>query len=333
MRPWRANGEAKLHLKLKQAAFHQPRLDDIADAMAAGLAANYVEVAATVAPCPDLRDLGCAFAGLGGAPFLIEIGGEPYAHNPKYRDAASFDLTAIAAACGRPNAHILGAGFPSLVATNGRCGELMPCLALGGRSVSKIARVGPDPERQCLVEDYPSCLHGGLGNLYACDGIPGDVVKLTVRRRTGGEGSLSQAIRHAIAPLVDGDNHIALGGIFTVDAGQVRAHVSPDYDRIPFAYYDTVTNQVTRQDFLQFYEGMGPDLMCMSVLWTGDPTGGDLHLRPSHEHTHFFSTAGRQEAGHYHHDVTPDTIAYTGYFHTAQQIVRVNDIYAELAQQ
>ena len=111
----------------------------------------------------------------------------------------------------------------------------------------------------------------------------------------------------------------------------MRAHISPDYDRIPFKYYDEVRNEVTRQDFLQFYEGMGPDLFCMSVLWTGDPTGGGLHLRPSHEHTHFFSTAGRSEGGHYHYDVTPDRIAYTGYFHLAERVVRVNDIYAELA--
>ena len=38
-------------------------------------------------------------------------------------------------------------------------------------------------------------------------------------------------------------------------------------------------------DFLRFFEPVGPDLLCFSVLWTGDPTGGALDLRPSGEHT------------------------------------------------
>lgn len=50
----------------------------------------------------------------------------------------------------------------------------------------------------------------------------------------------------------------------------------------------------------------------MGIVWTGDPTGGALYLRPSHEHTHFFSTAGRAETGHYHYDATPDVVEYNG---------------------
>ncbi len=317
-----------MQIKLKEADFWVPPLETVAESVAAGLRENYRSVEVSIEPCPDLQTFGCAFSSLGGGPFLIEIGGEPYAHHPALRDDASFDLAAIAAACRRPDAKILGAGFPSLQATGGRCGELMPCVTLGGKSVSKIARVGADGE--CLLEGYSSLLHGGLGNLYACDGLPADVLKIHVQTRIGEEPSFSQAIRLALTPISRDARQIGMGGIFMVRSGRVRAHISPDYDRIPFRYYDEERNEVTRQDFLQFYNGMGPDLMCMSVLWTGDPTGGDLHLRPSHEHTHFFSTAGRSEGGHYHYDVTPDSIAYTGYFHLAERVVRVNDIYAEL---
>ena len=320
-----------MELKLEQADFWAPPLADVAGAVEAGLKANYADARVEVRPCPDLRDLGCAFAGLGGAPLLIEIGGEPYAHNPKYREDATFDMAEIAGACGAPAARMIGAGFPSLKATGGRCGELMPCLALGGPSASKIARVGRE-HKECIVEDYPSLLHGGLGNLYACDGTTDDVLAITVRRRNGDEPSFTQTIRKALTnvPGVGGARQLGMGGVFTIDKGQVRAHVSPDYDCIPFEYYDTERDEVIRQDFLQFYEGMGPDLMCMGIVWTGDPTDGALHLRPSFEHTHFFSTAGRAEAGHYHYDVTPDIVEYTGYFHLAERIVRVNDAYAAL---
>lgn len=321
----------QMELTPKEAAFRVPRLADVAGFVETALRRNYRDVEVGVEPCPDLRALGCAFPGLGGSPFLIEIGGEPYAHNPKYRYRASFDLRAVAASCGRADARLLGAGFPSLQATEGRCGELMPCLAVGGESVSKIARVGRSKE--CILENYPSLLHGGLGNLYACDGAAGDVLAVKVCVRIGEEPSFSQAIQGALCELpgIGGSAQLGMGGIFHITEGQVRAHVSPDYDRIPFKYYDEEREEVIRQDFLQFYDGMGPDLFCMSVFWTGDPTGGALHLRGSHEHTHFFSTAGRAEGGHYHYDVTPETIAYTGYFQLAERIVRVNDIYAELS--
>jgi len=316
--------------EVRRADFWVPPLGDLAAVMREGLAETYEEVAVTVGPCPDLTAMGCAFAGLGGDPFLIEIGGEPLVHNPAYRDRGSLDLSTILAECGRPNGKVIGAGFPSLVATGGKCGELMPCLEMTGRNLSKVARVGADKE--CLVEDYPSHLHGGLGNLYVCDGQPGEVIHVKVRRRVGDEASFSQGIRKAVTNLVEGQNRheIALGGVFNVLTGQVRAHVSPDFECIPFAYYDSETETVTRPDFLQFYEGMGPDLFCMSVLWTGDPTGGALNLRPSFEHTHFFSTKDRAEAGHYHFDVSPETISYEGYFHPAGHVARVADIYREL---
>ena len=62
------------------------------------------------------------------------------------------------------------------------------------------------------------------------------------------------------------------------------------------------------KDFLQFYEPVGPKLQCYTVLWTGDPTGGNLNLRESGEHTHFHSYEHDRDAGHYHFDVTPDEI-------------------------
>ena len=82
--------------------------------------------------------------------------------------------------------------------------------------------------------------------------------------------------------------------------------------------------------FLQFYEPVGPNLQCYSVLWTGDPTGGNLNLRESGEHTHFHSFKDKMDAGHYHFDVTPNDIEYECYFNLAYEVYRVNNIYKEL---
>ena len=261
-----------------------------------------------------------------GSLFLLRLVANPLSA----RNQGGFDLEEIMSACGRSEGKLLGAGFPSLVATGGKCSELMPCMELAGQNLSKVARVGE--RKQCIVEGYPSRLHGGLGNLYVSDGLPGDVIQVEVRGRFGSEASLTQAIRAALSPLVvdEQGKDMALGGVFNVVEGQVRTHVSPDFERVPFTYYDQEKDEVVRPGFLQFYEGMGPDLTCMSVLWTGDPTNSALHLRPTGEHTHFFSSKGRAEAGHYHHDVSPETIHYKGYFCPAEQVARVAEFYAEL---
>lgn len=316
--------------EIGEGEFRRPGLGRCAEAVRAGLAKNYAEVAAEVVECPDLRDFGCAFAGLDGSPFLVEIGGEPLVHNPRLRSAGSFDLPEILKTCGRARGCVLGAGFPSLEATGGRCGELMPCFESGGINASRWARVGEADE--CVVEDYESFLHGGLGNLYVSDGARGEVLRVEARRRTGGEGSFSQALRGALGVLVAGaaDGELGMGGVFRVLAGGIRSHISPDFERVGFRYYDEEREEVVRPDFLRFYDGVGPGLFCMSVFWTGDPTGGDLHLRASGEHTHFFSESGYSEGGHYHYDVSPGEIHYEGYFQLAERVFRVADIYAVL---
>jgi hypothetical protein len=66
-------------------------------------------------------------------------------------------------------------------------------------------------------------------------------------------------------------------------------------------------------------------------LWAGFPTNGDLNLRASREHTHVYHfDDNAQQAGHYHGDVTPDTIHYVGYFNLAEKIMRFGDIYEQL---
>ena len=73
-------------IRVKSAKFWQPPLQDIADALQEGLSANYQRVSVTVEQCPDLRDWGCTTKGLSGNARILDVGGEAYAHNKKYRD-------------------------------------------------------------------------------------------------------------------------------------------------------------------------------------------------------------------------------------------------------
>jgi len=115
-----------------------------------------------------------------------------------------------------------------------------------------------------------------------------------------------------------GTRQIGVGGVFKVKSGKVRGHVMPDFKPTVMVDGPEV------EEWLHFYE-MGPDLTCLSVFLTGDPTiapsnpnGLDLRL----EHTHFFSQK-TNEGGHYHFDTTPDDVEYVGYFLPAPNVYRV----------
>ena len=315
------------HLDTASASLLPPSLAAVRDALATGLKANYRDVRVEVTRCPDLRAIGCAWPGLGGAPCIVDVGGEPYAHNPRYRQVR-FAVTEVQRCIGRGAGRVLGAGMACPAAIDGHCGEVIANLDTRGQDASRVARVAPDG--RCVVEPYPAGLFAGLANLFISDGAPGPVLEIEVGHRTGGEGSLPQALRAALAPLAAaGDGPIALGGVFQLVGGQIRCHVMPDYDCIDHVYYDVEREEVV-SEFLRYYEPVGPGLLCFSVLWTGDPTGGALDLRPSGEHTHFYHPTDAGLGGHYHYDVTPETVRYRGWFAPAEAVYRVGNIYARL---
>ena len=203
-------------------------------------------------------------------------------------------------------------------------------MCIRDRSKSIIARVGKNKE--CIAEKYTARKHGGLGNVFYTDGVRGKVIKIKIKGRSGEQGSLPQAMRKALSDnlQIKEKEHIALAGVFRILNGKIKSHVQPDYADIKHEYYDPKQMKCVK-DFLEFYEPVGPELQGYSVLWTGDPTGGDLNLRESGEHTHFHSYIKENIAGHYHFDVTPEEIEYEGYFNTASEVHRVNNIYKELS--
>ena len=314
-------------MKQKSAEFWIPELALVATTLQSGLANHFASAEVSVVGCPDLREIGAAARGICGSTKLVEFGGEPYAHNPKYR-GTRFDVDDVLAACDMRGASVFGAGMADAMVNNDHCGEMISNTLAGKENLSRVARVGT--ERQCVVEPYDSLSCGPIANLFVSDGQAGDVIRIDVKTRIAEQKSLTQAIRDSLRPITDDNGHIGMGGIFEIRNGRVRSHVMPDYDCIGFDYYDTAQEVVVRE-FLQFYEHMGPDLLCFCTLWTGDPTDGDLNLRTSGEHTHFYHVDDNaQQAGHYHGDVTPEIIHYVGHFNLAEKIVRFGDIYEQL---
>ena len=318
-----------MNLKIERAKFNNPSLQIVAKGLEKGLRANYQDTKVEIIDCPNLKKWDCPSEGISGNERIIDVGGEPYMHDKKYI-GTEFDYEEISKKIGSENSYALGAGSGAMSCLEGHCGELVineNLITNDSRSI--IAQVGKNKE--CITKKYTARKHGGLGNIFFSDGKIGKVIKILLKKRIGNQGSLPQVIRNSLIENIalEKNDHIAMGGVFRVLKGAVKSHVQPDYDDIKHEYYDPKLMKCTK-DFLQFYEPVGPNLQCYSVLWTGDPTGGNLNLRDSGEHTHFHSYNKKSEAGHYHFDVTPDEIEYECYFNLAHEVCRVNNIYKEL---
>ena len=314
-------------MQSKSADFYQPESDELLAALNEGLKRHFRDVDVSIQNSPDLKDFGLSSSGLSGSTALFEFGGEPCAHNPKYR-GVKISIEEMVKASGIQDARVLGAAMAEAAVIDGHSGEMISNTGVSGQNLSRVARVGQ--ERQCIVEHYDSLDCGPIANLFVSEGAPGQIIRVEVRTRTGDQASLTQLIRECLASITGGDRQIGMGGAFKLLQGRVRSHVMPDYACLTEGYYD-IEKEMVVKDFLQFYEHMGPNLLCLCTLWTGDPTGGDLNLRTSGEHTHFYhQDDNEQQAGHYHGDVTPDEVHYVGYFQLAEQIFRFGDIYEEL---
>ena len=81
------------------AEFAKIMTGDLVAALQSGLAKHFATVSVEAVECPDLSSIGVASSGMCGETALLEFGGEPYAHNPKYR-GTSVSVSEMLAASG-----------------------------------------------------------------------------------------------------------------------------------------------------------------------------------------------------------------------------------------
>ena len=269
-----------MKLTIEKASFKKISLEKISEALQKGLPKNFKEVMVSVVDCPNLKNWDCPAEGMSGNQKITDVGGEPYMHDKKYI-GAEFDFKDVAKLIGSEKSYAFGAGSGAMSCLEGHCGELViNDNFITNEQKSVIAMVGKNKE--CIAKDYPASKHGGLGNIFYTDGKKGKVIKVTIKGRSGEQGSLTQAIRTALLENLElkGNDHLGLAGVFRVLKGKIKSHVQPDYEDIKHEYYDPKQMKCVK-DFLQFYQPVGSELQCYTVLWTGDPTGGDMNLIPT----------------------------------------------------
>lgn len=289
----------------------QPPSEELAQVLKDGLSKNFSNVEVEVVDCPDLREKPWTLAapGICGRVRIADVGGVPYLI-PLPDLSKLYNFEDVAKSSGLPGGFIIGAGAGSSKFVGVNC-EMMANLVTNseqkGIIATKIAKVNEE-NGSFVLEDYKCGEFNLLGNFLVSDGKPGKVLKVCASKRTGDENFVT-CMRNTLAGRY-GDQPVGMGGVFLIEKGKAKIHVMPRFSQTPLKTDADVNN------WLKFYEMSAP-LVCVGVLESHDP-GLDLRI----EHFHCFSDHG--EGGHYHYDVTPDDVQYTGFFNVAEKIYRID---------
>lgn len=162
-------------------------------------------------------------------------------------------------------------------------------------------------------EQHDDDRFGLMGNFYLSQNKQDKVLKIHVMKRLG-KDNFTSAIRAVLLTKYGKDKPISLGGVFLINKGSAKLHIMPKYWP-----EEPSTDESVNNNWLKYYEITKHPLVCLSVFHSCDP-GYDLRM----EHTHCYNLDTEDEAGHYHYDVSPDTIEYEGYFNLAERVYRLD---------
>jgi hypothetical protein len=298
------------HWTVEKIDLSPPSLEELVDPVRSALSSNFQDVSVSVVGCPDLREAPFSLAaqGLSGNPRIGDVGGPSnLAPLPKLDRKYSFLEMAKLMEMGSKGALLGASAGPFHVL--GMNSELMPNISFDGEAISNNTHCAKiDGEGQCLCEQLSSTDFGLMANLFGSDGVPGDVLKIEAKVRTG-ETNFTQIIQDALKTEF-GEQTISIGGVFVIKKGKANLHVMPDFSKIPLESRDAVDS------WLRYFDMEAP-LTCLSVFHSNDP-GFDLRM----EHTHCFSS--HNQGGHYHGDITPKEVEYEAYFNVAEVLYRID---------
>ncbi|KAF2102862.1 DUF1907-domain-containing protein [Rhizodiscina lignyota] len=308
-----------------------PSLEELAGVLAPALKANFEKASVSVETCPDLRKgpFYLAAEGLSGAECIADIGGQPNLF-PEPRLEKKYSLMSMPKEMemSPERGQLLGAGAGPFHVIGVNC-ELAPNLSWEGSfdnvnnltCFTKVDKASDQNATICARSPTTDCAL--MMNLYGSSGLPGEVLKITARSRTGSQKSFTECIRRTLIEKYGDARPISIGGAFVIKTGKALFHVMPDFpskEELPFQSPEQLN------DWLTYHEFDAP-IVCLSVFHSADP-GKKLGLRM--EHTHSFSAEGGIRGGHYHYDLELkqhpgiEEVEYEAYFNTAKVIYRID---------
>jgi hypothetical protein len=295
---------------------HAPPLSELAPIIATGLQKNFKHVTAQVVVCPDLYEspFCLATSGICGSERIADVGGLVHLHptpdfTKKYSLLSLMEDMELLDGKGS----IIGAAAGPFHQI-GHNSELIPNLSKGDNVDNRThwAEIGDDSQYVSGPVPNNSTDCGLMANLFASDGLPGPVLKITANYRTGSL-NFTAAIQEALKTCY-GELPVSMGGVFLIKKGKAKIHVMPDFCQKPLPVDDAF-------DWLRFFE-METPLVCLTVFHSYDP---GWNLRPEHTHCFGIEEHGKKaRGGHYHFDTTPEEVEYEAYLNTAKLLYRID---------
>ncbi|KAL2794612.1 hypothetical protein BJX66DRAFT_303475 [Aspergillus keveii] len=316
-----------------------PPLAELASIIEDALRQNFTHASAEVVECPDLREppFGLSAPGLSGNPVIADIGGQANLF-PTPNFDAKFSLLTLARDMHMSPEHglLIGAGAApwqdighnaelapniSWTGKNGETANFNDKVSISITNKTRVIEVNPSSS---LSEHSITCRPSApstncalMANLFGSSGLPGPVLKITARARTGAH-NFTNAIRHGINAAYGDRTPVSLGGAFLLKSGSAKFHVMPDFpsrEDLPFR-----DRQQLEQEWLKYQICTAP-VVCLSVFHSADPEGLGLRM----EHTHCFDLEGGEKGGHYHYDIEDGgEVEYEGYFNVAEVVYRID---------
>ncbi|CAI2354491.1 unnamed protein product [Caenorhabditis sp. 36 PRJEB53466] len=294
---------------------HVPSLEELKEVFQKSLTSNFENVHVDIVDCPDLSKppFNQTSSGFGHNLRIAEVGG-PGNLFPGFHIDHQFDIRTIGKVCEHPEASVFGPGagpWPIV----GQNSEMVADVNLKtGKTATRIAEIKPGNQagdKLYLQRSITEPKFSLMANLALSDADkPSRVVHFKVFVRKGAK-NLTHSIRDGLQEHF-GERVVSLAGQFIIHSGKAKLHVMPDFPGCPFE-----NNQQVDQ-WLNYFE-MDAPLVCATVMHSHDP-GHNLRL----EHTHCYSNHG--DAGHYHYDVSPETVSYEGWFSPASRIYRIDEV-------
>lgn len=290
---------------------HVPSLEELKEVFQSSLTSNFKNVEVDIQDCPDLSKppFNQTSSGFGHNLRIAEVGG-PGNLFPGFHTDHQFDIPTIGKVCEHPEAAVFGPGAGPWPVVGKNCEMVADVNLKTGKVGTKIAEIdsstGGYVQRTVDVPKFSL-----MANLALSDAnMTSKVVHFKASVRTG-EKNVTNCIRDRLEKHF-GQKVVSLAGQFIIHSGQAKLHVMPQFPGCPFE------NNGEVDKWLKYFT-MDAPLICTTVMHSHDP---GHHLRM--EHTHCYSNHG--DAGHYHYDVTPDSVEYEGWFAPASKVYRIDEV-------
>ncbi|PIC28115.1 hypothetical protein B9Z55_020137 [Caenorhabditis nigoni] len=291
---------------------HVPSLEELKEVFQNSLKLNFETAEVDIVDCPDLSKspFHQTSSGFGQNLRIAEVGG-PGNLYPGFHINHEFDIKTIGKVCEHPEASVFGPGAGPWPVVGQNCEMVADVNLKTGKVGTRIAEIDIKTDKLYVQRSIDVPKFSLMANLALSDADNSSrVVHFKASVRTG-QKNVTNCIRDGLQEHF-GEKVVSLAGQFIIHSGQAKLHVMPHFPGCPFENNEEVDKWLN-------YFTMSAPLVCTTVMHSYDP-GYNLRL----EHTHCYSDHG--DAGHYHYDVTPESVSYEGWFAPASRIYRIDEV-------